>query len=257
MRQSARQREIIKLLESTPGASVDDLCAATRASPATIRRDLTALSESGQLRRVHGGAEATDHMSRLRGTPFSRNILQNVPQKKAIAKTAADLCREGEAIIIDAGSTTFFMCQYLLGRSLQVLTNSIPIVQELLGQPSVRLHVPGGEIYREQDIILSPFQNNGLNQYAASKLFMGAGAISTRGILQADSILVQAEQRMLARADQLVVLADSSKFAAEASLIVAGFDQVSTLITDDRLSDADAKMIERSGVDLITVGLSA
>ena len=70
MRQSTRQREILKLLESAPAASVDDLCKATGASPATIRRDLNALAKSGQLRRVHGGAEPTFAESRLRGTPF-------------------------------------------------------------------------------------------------------------------------------------------------------------------------------------------
>lgn len=250
MRQSTRQREILKLLESAPAASVDDLCKATGASPATIRRDLNALAKSGQLRRVHGGAEPTFAESRLRGTPFARNILRKVPQKRAIAKTAADMCGEGEAIIIDAGSTTFFMCPHLRGRSLQVLTNSIPIVQELLSEPTVRLHVPGGEIYREQDIILSPFENNGLSQYAASKFFVGAAGVSARGILQTDSILIQSEQRMLARADQLIVLADSSKFSEEASLILAPLEQISVLITDDQISDKDAQLIERSGAEL-------
>ncbi len=257
MRQSNRQREILRILESAPAASVADLCEATDASPATIRRDLNVLASSGQLRRVHGGAEPTHNDNRLRGTPFARNILTNVSQKKAIARAAAGLCRDGEAIIIDAGSTTFFMCPHLRGRSLQVLTNSIPIVQELLSEPTVRLHVPGGEIYREQDIILSPFENNGVNQYAASKMFIGAGALSPRGLLQTDSILVHAEQRMIARADNLIVLADSSKFSEEASLILCGLDRISALVTDDGLSDANRDMIVSAGITLHLVPADA
>lgn len=248
MRQSERHREIVRILEHTPLATVDDLCRSLGASPATVRRDLRALAADGRIVRIHGGAEPKQAPGRLQGTPFARNVLANVPQKKAIAKHAADLLSDGEAIIMDAGSTTFFMCPHLRGRDLQVLTNSIPIVEQLLGEPSVRLHVPGGEIFREQNIVLSPFDNNGVNQYAASKMFMGAGALSKRGLAQSDSILIQAEQRLMSRADELVVLADSTKFAADASLVLCALERITRLVTDSGARDGDVAMMERAGV---------
>lgn len=248
MRQSERHREIMRILEHTPLATVEDLCRSLGASPATVRRDLRALAEDGRINRIHGGAEPKQAPGRLQGTPFSRNVLTRVPEKKAIAKRAAELCADGEAIIMDAGSTTYFMCPHLRGRDLQVLTNSIPIVEQLLGEPSVRLHVPGGEIFREQNIVLSPFDNNGVNQYAASKMFMGAGALSARGLLQSDSILIQAEQRLMARADELIVLADSTKFDADASLILCPLGAISRLVTDAAVRERDVQMIERAGI---------
>ena len=250
MRQTERHREILRILDHKPLASVDDLCAVLGASPATVRRDLKTLAGSGKIVRVHGGAEPSTEVERLRGTPFSRNVTVNVAAKRAIAKAAADSCIDGESIIVDAGSTTYFMCSYLRGRKLQVLTNSIPIVQELLTDPTLRLHIPGGEIFREQNIILSTFVNNGVSQYSASKMFIGAGAVNARGLLQTDSILVQAEQRLKARADELIVVADSSKFSSNASLIVCGLEEVDRVITDERVSSDTVRMLEDHGVDV-------
>lgn len=218
-----------------------------------MRRDLKALADSGRLVRTHGGAEAPGPPNRLIGTPFSRNINLNVKAKRAIGKKAAEYCEQDDAVIIDAGSTTFYMCQYLAGRTLQVLTNSMPIVEELLSDTSVRLHIPGGEIFREQDIVLSPFENDGVNQYAASKMFMGAGALNARGLLQRDTILIQAEQRLMARADELIVLADSSKFEADASLILCSWDRISRVITDSGIKKEHKKMIRDHKVALDVV----
>ncbi|MEM8825947.1 MAG: DeoR/GlpR transcriptional regulator, partial [Pseudomonadota bacterium] len=113
---------------------------------------------------------------------------------------------------------------------------------------SVRLHVPGGEIYREQNIILSPFEHDGVSQYAASKMFIGAGALSRRGLLQVDSILIQAEKRLLARAEELIVLADSSKFVATASLILCGLDRIDRVVTDDGIPEEARLYLERAGI---------
>ncbi|MEM7728808.1 MAG: DeoR/GlpR family DNA-binding transcription regulator [Pseudomonadota bacterium] len=251
MRQSERHRSILKMLSQTPHASVAELSDALGASVATIRRDLNALSDAGALRRTHGGAEPIERRDRLHGTPFSRNVGINVAQKRAIARMAASLCADNDAIILDAGSTTFMMCEYLRGRSLQVLTNSLPIVQELLPDPDIRLHVPGGEVYREQNIILSPFENNGVNRYNASKMFVGAAAITSRGLLQSDSILVQAEQRLMARADEVIVVADNSKFRSDAALVLCELDRLHTVVTDGGINHADRQMLIDAGVSLL------
>ena len=112
-------------------------------SPATIRRDLEKLSLEGKLERVRGGAKRSNSfrtqnvqnlMSELRldGVPFDENVTLNQREKQLIGKAAAGLCREGEAIMIDGGSTTLQMCSHLDGLGMQVLTNSLYIVLALL-----------------------------------------------------------------------------------------------------------------------------
>lgn len=225
------------------------------ASAATIRRDLNRLEEEGRIVRVRGGARLAkskkEKASGLKGTPFHQNVHKNADAKAAIGRAAAGLCMPGESVIIDGGSTTVQMCEHLAPLKLQVLTNSLHIVTALLPQPETRVSVPGGNIFREQDIILSPFPDDGMSGYRATKIFTGAASIGAYGLMQTDILIAQAELRLLARADQLVVLADSSKFAAPAGHVVCGLDEIDILVTDEGLSDATAQLIERSGVELV------
>lgn len=254
MHQAERKRLILDILSRRPLASVDELVSTLGVSAATIRRDLNRLSSEGVIERVHGGAQKADHATGLRGSPFAQNLTVNVPQKKAIAELAASLIAPSETIILDAGTTTYFMCPFLTGRDLQVLTNSLPIVNALYKDTSVRLHVPGGQIYPEQDIILSPFRDDATGNYAASKMFMGAHGLWTQGLVQEDSTLVQAERRLLDRANELIVVADSSKLQPCTGLVLCGLEQISALVTDAGIDEAARTMIENAGIDLLTAG---
>jgi len=251
-----REAEITRALQSLGFISFKQLCQRLEASTATIRRDLDRLAEQGVIERVRGGARlkgrtADSAADRLAGTPFEQNRLVHAREKAAIGRAAADLCNRGEAIIMDGGTTTFQMCKHLVGRELQVLTNSLHIVNELLPQPGTRVSVQGGAIFREQNIILSPFDEDGIDRYHAAKLFMGAAAVGARGLMQADVVLVQAEQKLMGKADQLVVLADSSKLRASASLVVCPLEEIDILITDSGIRPAELKMCKDRGIDVI------
>lgn len=252
MRQSLRRRQILEQLDSRQYASVHELKTLVGASEATIRRDLRELAESGAIRRVHGGVERPDGFApRLSGEPFARTREINVPQKRAIAQAAAELVEAGETIIIDGGSTTYMMCPFLENLDLQVLTNSLPIIERLLAAPRTRLLVPGGEVFREQNIILSPFEQDGTAQCFASRMFMGAKAITPAGLLQADSILIQAERRLMARAQEVIVLADSSKFRRSTGLVSCDLGQIDLIITDGGVREADLAMLRAAGVEVL------
>ena len=113
------------------------------------------------------------------------------------------------------------------------------------------MSVPGGAIFREQSIILSPFDEDGLARYHASKLFMGAAAVGERGLMQADVVLIQAEQKLMDRADKLVVLVDSTKFRSSASFVVCGLDRIDTVITDVGVPPEAVAMLRRHGVEVM------
>jgi DeoR family transcriptional regulator, ulaG and ulaABCDEF operon transcriptional repressor len=256
MHAAQRDAEITRLLQSQGFISFKQLCARLQASSATIRRDLERLDAQGVIERVRGGARLKNNVrpipdDRLVGAPFELNKVRYAAEKAAIGRAAAALCHRDEAVIIDGGTTTFQMCSHLEGLDLQVLTNSLHIVGELLPQPGARVSVPGGAIFREQNIILSPFDDDGINRYHASKLFMGAAAVGPRGLMQADVVLIQAERKLMDKADQLIVLVDSSKFRASATFLVCDLQEIDVVITDAGVRQADIDMLKAQDIEVI------
>lgn len=257
MHEKERHNVILSAVETTPVVTVSDLVSMTSASEATIRRDISTLHLEKKVRRVRGGVESITPPSiiGLAGRPLSVNLNINASQKQGIAEAAAALCEEGDSIIINGGSTTFHMVYPLASRRLQILTNSMPIAQYLLYNSRNTITLPGGTIYREQDIILSPFENDISRHFHARRMFMGAQSIGPMGIMEADSLVIQAEQRLIEQADELVVMADSSKFSKRSGLIITSLNNVGTLITDEQVSDSVAGMLEQAGIKLIAVPL--
>lgn len=258
MHAEQRERLILDALEGSGFISYRDLEARLDASPATIRRDLTRLEDAGRILRVHGGAKLPeegrkDTANRLSGTPFEQSITLNLPQKQAIGLAAASLCEPGHGIMIDGGTTTLQMCRHLAGKDLQVLTNSLHIVDELLPQSGTRILVPSGSVFREQNIILAPAGEESMPRFHAPKLFMGAAAVGPQGVMQQDVILVAAERRFIDRAETVILLVDSSKFRSSSGAIVCELDEVDVIITDQGLPSEMRAHLTSKGISLIVV----
>jgi DeoR family transcriptional regulator, ulaG and ulaABCDEF operon transcriptional repressor len=259
MHANEREDLILSILAARGFVSFRDLEKRIDGSPATIRRDLERLEEEGKLTRIRGGAKAmtraTDNALspgfHLAGVPFHENIGLNAREKEAIGRTAAALCTANEGVMIDGGSTTLQMCPHLAGLNLSILTNSLHIVSALINQPGTRVLVPSGAVFPEQSIILSVFGDEGMPRFHAPKLFMGAAAIGPAGLMQADPVLVAAERRMVERAEEIILLADASKFEAPSGNVVCGLAEIDVIISDARISDAAVAMIERAGIQLV------
>jgi DeoR/GlpR family transcriptional regulator of sugar metabolism len=253
MHAAEREAAIFRSIAETGFVSFRELERRLDASPATIRRDLERLAGEGRVVRVHGGAKLPDQgaASSLTGVPFHQNINRNREAKEAIGRAAAQLCRPGEGIIIDGGSTTLQMCPHLDGLGLQVLTNSLHIVSALLPQATTRITVPGGAVFREQNIILAAAGDDLMPRFHAPKLFMGAAAVGPQGIMQADIVLVAAERRFIERAERLFLLVDSSKFEGSSGHVVCDLNEIDVLVTDRGLSPSHRKMLESAGVEVI------
>ena len=255
LHETERHRVILAAVQSRSMASVSDLVELTGTSEATIRRDIAALHLAGRLRRLRGGAEAVNPPSQpgLVGRPFSVNETLNAPLKRAIAKAAVTLCADGEPIIINGGTTTYQMVHHLVNHLVQVFTNSFPIAEHLLHHSRCSVMVPGGTVYREQNIILSPFDNDVSRNFYARKMFMGAQGVGPHGIMEADPLLIQAEQKLISQADELIILIDSSKFRTRSSLILCPLERAHTVITDRGIRDEERQMLETAGVRVIVV----
>ncbi|MDD2868308.1 DeoR/GlpR family DNA-binding transcription regulator [Neomegalonema sp.] len=253
MHETERHRVILSAVQSKPFASVAELVELTESSEATIRRDIAQLHLKKKLRRVRGGAEALTpaHVTALNGRPFSVNISINIAQKRAIAKAAADLCEDGDTIIINGGTTTFQMVHPLATRRLQILTNSFPIAEHLLNHTKNTVMLPGGTIYREQNIVLSPFENDVIRNFYARRMFMGAQGIGPLGVMEQDPLIIHAEEKLLGQADELVLLVDSAKFSRRSALILCPLTRIHSVVTDDGIEDRHAQMLADAGVRLI------
>lgn len=243
-----RHRAILEALGQGGAVSVGDLVIATGGSEATVRRDLAALDRQGRIRRVRGGAEA---LSAARSD--GADPVQNLAFKRAIAARAAALCRDGDAVIINGGTTTLQMVHALEGLRLQVLTNSFALADHLLRRSTSTVFLPSGTVHRQQSIILSPFADDGTSHFRARRMFMGARALSRAGFMEVDALTIQSEQRLMRLADELVVLVDASKFERQSSLILAPLSRASTVITDSRATDEARAMLEEAGVEVIVV----
>ncbi len=257
MHASEREDVILSLLAAKGFVSFRELEDRLHGSPATIRRDLERMAREGRLLRVHGGAKAMPGQGdsnvlapafHLAGVPFHENIGRNRQQKEMIGRRAASLCQNGEGVMIDGGSTTLQMCPHLAGLNLSVLTNSLHIVSALLNQAGTRVLVPSGAVFPEQSIILSVFGEEGMPRFHAPRLFMGAASIGPAGLMQADPVLVAAERRLIDRAEEIIVLADATKFGDASGSVVCALEEIDLIITDDRISAGLVRQMEDAGV---------
>lgn len=261
MHSTEREKFILECLEQRGFVSFQDLETKMNASPATIRRDLSRLCDEGLITRVHGGAKlvpkkgAAAHKGAaptgLLGVPFDQNVNRNRRQKELVGREAAKLCNPGEAVMIDGGTTTLQMCSHLVGLNLQVLTNSLHIVNALLSQPGTRVLVPCGQVFPEQNIILSAAGDDGMPRFHAPRLFLGAASLGPAGLMQADIILVTGERRFIERADEIIVMVDSSKFDGPSGHVVCHLEEIDTVITDSGISRAHVAMLEKADVKVI------
>lgn len=255
MHATEREQAILDLLEQRGFIAFRELEKRVDASPATLRRDLERMAHEGRISRVRGGVKVAVERqnsapARLAGVPFHENISRHRKQKEAIGRAAAALCTAGSALMIDGGSTTLQMCRHLEGKQLQVLTNSLHIVSALLPQQGTRVLVPGGSVFREQNIILTAAGDDAMPRFHAPKLFMGAAAVGAQGVMQADVVLVAAERRLIERAEELILLVDSSKFQGSGN-VVCDLKEVDTVVTDNGIAKRDAAMLHAAGIKVV------
>jgi DeoR family transcriptional regulator, ulaG and ulaABCDEF operon transcriptional repressor len=257
MHDRERAAVILNMLRRQPVVYVSQIVEATGASAASVRRDISKLVEGGQARRVHGGVEAPDsgaaQAAPLATRSFDVSQTLHGEAKRAIARAAVAMCADGEAIIINGGTTTFQMADFLRERRLKILTNSYPLAERLIHESQNRVALPGGEVYREQKLIVSPFDDDAIQHYSASLMFMSAISIGPLGVIEGDPLIARAEAKLLRRAERLVVLADSSKFARRGSLVVCPLARVDTLITDDAAPAEALDMLRAAGVKIVQV----
>jgi len=262
MREFQRTEILQSLLAERGFLSIAEIMAATGVSAASARRDAGRLAEAGLATRFHGGVQAIEGalakpapQDTLATRSFDDSQTINIEAKRAIARAAVEMCADGDVIIVNGGTTTYQMSEYLRSTRLKVLTNSYPLAEFLIHETKNRVALPGGEVYRDQKLIVAPFDDDAIQHYSARLMFMSALAIGPLGVIEGDPLIARAETKLLRRAEKLIVLVDASKFEPKGSLVVCPLSRIDTLITDESAPAEALAMLREAGVNVVVAPL--
>jgi DeoR family transcriptional regulator of aga operon len=239
-----RREHILALIQSRDFVRVSDLSAKFHVSEVTVRGDLDALAERGQIRRIRGGAmpKLLPHLER----PFEEVKNSRAIEKSLIGRLAASLITQGETVILDVGTTTTALARALIARDdlfdIVVFTNSLNIAYELeMAIPRFTVVVTGGTLRPMQHSLVDPIAGLMFERINAHTVFLGCNGIHpNRGITNINLPETEMKRRMLQAAKRRILVADGSKVGQIELAYLCGVSDIDLLITD---SSADPTVV--------------
>ncbi|MFO1093541.1 MAG: DeoR/GlpR family DNA-binding transcription regulator [Planctomycetaceae bacterium] len=243
-----RRGNILKTIEELGFVSLQELVDRLGTSESTVRRDLEHLDRIGQIRRTRGGAAYVGESL----TAFDDRRSRAVGEKQGIGRKAAELIQSGETVLLDGGTTALEVARNLSGKSLQVVTNSLPIVNLLVGASEIELLFLGGYLYPKTGVALGSLTVAALRQVHARRFIMSTGGITAAGFFNSNSLLVESERQMMDAADEVIVVADSSKLGHSELAHVCPLSRVHKLVTDAGITDEWRDVLQQQNVEVIT-----
>ncbi len=244
-----RRSRLLDLIRVRGFASIEEITREMGISESTARRDLGILEEQGSARRTHGGAVYSGGMPRL--AEFGERRPIHWAAKRAIAEKAAAEIADGETVLLDGGTTTYEVARLLVGRSLQVVTNSLPVANLFASESRTDLVLLGGYVSPRTGVCLGPYANELLSRLHVTTTVLSAAGIDIDGLFNAHLLLAETEQAMLEAAGRVIVVADSSKFGRKSLTLVAPLDAIDLVVSDSGLSQSWHERITGAGPRLI------
>ena len=249
-RTDPRRQQMLNLLEETGTLNVGELADRFGVSLVTIRKDLDELGAEGLLERTFGGAEFS-HRSRFNRS-FLQRALEHRQEKLAIAAAAFGYIKDGDTIILDAGTTTLVLAQLLKEqvKSAFVITCSVPAALEV-SSAGYDILLLGGMVRNKSLALLGRETLRIIERYRADKAFLGStGFTAEMGHSTPNPDDAQIKEALMRIADETYVLVDSSKYGHNCLTSFAQLRDVHLTITDSRLPRSKAKTLEAAGAKL-------
>lgn len=247
-----RQQAVAELVAERGRVSVNELAGTYEVTTETIRRDLSTLESLGLVRRVHGGVVPAGRLTVIEAALSDRDSA-NTEEKRRIAEAAlAFLPPAGATVLMDAGSTTNRLAGILpAGHRLTVVTHAVPVAATLAARAQIELHLLPGRVRTTTQAAVGADTVTALSGWRADVAFMGANGITLgHGLMTPDRDEATTKSAMIDAARRVVVLADGSKFGAEAAVRFATLDQIDVLITTG-IARADQRDLASSGVEVV------
>lgn len=248
-----RRRRILQLLEERGRVTVHELEDEFGVTTVTVRSDLDALAKLGSLQRSHGGAVRLVGATPDFPVRFKEALHQD--EKTRIGRAASRLVKPNQTVILDSGSTTLAVARHLKEGSpghFTVITNSLDISMDLAELPFVSVIMIGGLLRQVSRSFVGPQAEEMMRQIHADHLFLGVDGISLdSGPSTPDILEAQLNALMVAAADEVTVVSDSSKFGRRSLSIICPMRSVRRVITDSDISPETVQELERMGVQVI------
>lgn len=244
-----RRQRVLDLVSRKGFIALEDLAREVRASESTVRRDLNYWHRRGILRRTHGGAVYLGDGSGL--PALEERLTSQTEEKRAIARAAAARVHDGDTLLLDGGTTTLEVARLLVGRPLQIVTNSLPIANLFASSWETDLVMLGGYIYPRTGVALGPMAVRAMEDIHVHQTILSVGGITGKGLFNSNLLLVETERRMLRCADEVVVVADHTKLGRQALAFLCELSAIDTLIVDAGITAEQRRLAEEAGVRLI------
>jgi DeoR/GlpR family transcriptional regulator of sugar metabolism len=246
-----RRRRILDWIQEEGAARVRDLAAAFHVSEATIRQDLERLEQEGAITREHGGAFLNSVPVQVGS--MSLHHQENMDQKRRIGACAAALVRDGETLILDAGTTTTEIALRLVQRrNLTVITNALNIAMILGAVPGNAVHMPGGQ-FKAPTLSLSGDKSvDYFRNIFAGKLFLATAGVGVDSGLTYPSFAdLQLKEAMIKAARHVYLVADSSKINKSSLTRLGSLEVIQSFITDNGIAPDDARQMRERGIEVL------
>lgn len=245
-----RHQIIVNILKEKKNITVQELSTILNISAVTIRKDLRLLENKNLLYRNHGGATLTK--------PFVNDSHVNIKEfinaecKLAIGKEASKILDDDQFIIIASGTTVIaFARQITTLNKITIVTSALNVANELLNKENIEILQLGGYIRHSSNSVIGHYSELILKETACSKLFLGVDGIDLEyGLSTSNAQEAHLNQQMIKSAEEIVVLADSSKFGKRSFGRICGLELIHHIITDNGISKEIADRIDALGIKL-------
>lgn len=248
-----RHARILDLLDEVGTVRVGELSRRFGVSEVTVRTDLERLARQGLLVRFRGGAVARIQTSL--SSAFADRLREGYAQKERIAAWAAGMVKSGDTLLLDAGTTVMELAKRLDGCSpLTVVTNALNTAAVLSGVPGIHVIMAGGSVSPETVSTVGHIAERDIGDLVVDKLFLGTHSFDPElGMMDVSVEVARVKRAMIEAGRQVILLADSSKYAKRALAKVAPLSAVDLLVTDAGLGDSETAAIEALGVEVVLV----
>lgn len=253
MAQELRKKYILNHLDKKESISIQNIVENFKVSEITARRDLSDLEKKGFLIRTHGGAIKSRITSGM--FDFNDKSVQNREKKIDICKYAVNFIKEDETIYMDCGTTVHYLSKFLIRfQKLRVITNSLPVISDLLPFPQIKVYFIGGELDNSRKALYGHMTQSLLSQYKADKAFIGAGGVSlTHGLSSVDEKAASVTLKMAESAAQVFLLCDSSKLEKDSYFTYSSLSLVNCLLTNSDVDQNIFDLYKKNNVNIIAV----
>ena len=245
-------QQVLQMLETRDSVHVTELAEILRVSEVTVRSDLSQLAREGLVARVRGGVRRLQRGDAELG--FDLRLRLEVERKQAIARAAAELVGDGEAVALDASTTAYYLALELRAkRELVVVTNGLLMAAALADAPGINVLVTGGMLRLSAMSLVGDLGADLLRATRINKGFLGARGLSLeRGLMDLNPDEVRIKQEMADACEQVIGIVDGTKWHRSALLSFVPAEGVDAIVTDVGAPGDEVEAWRARGVEVVT-----